>query len=79
MQHEAAARQRIERTAGAPVEREKATRFTGSRASDPGTLDDGNVDTAPSQKIGGASSNHAAAANHDTHLISPRWHFSTFG
>ena len=68
MQGEAAARQRIERTTGAPIESQKATRFAGSRASDLRSFNDSDIDAAPSQEIGGASSNHAAAANHDTHL-----------
>jgi hypothetical protein len=69
MQREAAARQRIERTTGAPIERQKATRFAGSCASCLGSFDDSDIDAAPSQEVGGARSNHAAAANQNTHLL----------
>jgi len=72
MEREAAARQSIERTTGAPVEGQKAARLAGSRASDPRSLDDDDIDAAPGQEIGGARSDHAAAANQDTHLASPR-------
>jgi hypothetical protein len=71
MQREAAARESIERTADAPIEREKPTRFAGRSASDVGSFDDSDIDAAPSQEIGGASADHAAAANRNTHLASP--------
>ena len=75
MQGEAAARQRIERTTGAPIERQKATRFAGSCASHLRSFNDGDIDAAPGQEIGDASSNHAAAANQNTHSGSrhPLW------
>ena len=69
MQGETAARQRIERTAGAPIEGQKATCFAGSGASYLRSFNDGDIDAAPSQEIRGASSNHAAAANQDSHLL----------
>ena len=71
MQREAAAGQGVERTAGAPVERQEAARLAGGRAGDPRALDDDDLDAAPGQEIGGAGSDHAAAANQDTHLASP--------
>lgn len=69
MQGEAAARQRIERATGAPIEGQKATRFAGSCASYLRSFNGSDIDAAPSQEIGGASANHAAAANHNTHLL----------
>jgi hypothetical protein len=69
MQGEAAARQRIERTTGAPIENQKATRFAGSCASDLRSFNDRDIDAAPSEEIGGTSSNHVAAANHNTHVL----------
>src|SRR5262245_56073367 len=69
VQGKATARKRIERTAGAPVERQESPRFTRSRASDLRSLDNDHLDAAASQEVGGASSNHAAAANHNAHLI----------
>jgi hypothetical protein len=68
MQGEAAARQRIERTTATPIEGQKAARFAGSRTSDIRSFDDSDIDAAPGQKIGGASPDHAAAANHDMHV-----------
>src|SRR4029434_8404161 len=68
VQCKTAARQRIERTAGAPVEGEKAARLAGSGASDLRSFDDDDIDAAAGEEIGGASSDHAAATNQDTHL-----------
>jgi hypothetical protein len=68
VQREAAARQSIERSAGAPIEGQKAARLARRRASDSRSLDDDNIDAAPGQEIGDASSDHAAATDQDTHL-----------
>ena len=68
MQGEAAARQRIERATGAPIGGQKATCFAGSCASYPRPFNDDDIDPAPGQEVGRASSNHAAAANQNTHL-----------
>src|SRR5688572_27910708 len=70
MEREAAPRQGIERAAGAPIERQKAARLAGSRASDLRSLDDGDFHAAPRQEIGGAGSDHAAAGDQDTHFSS---------
>ena len=70
MQGEAAARQRIERTTGAPIEGQKATRFAGSCASHLRSFNDSDIDSAPGQEIGGAGSDHAAAADQHTHAAS---------
>ena len=72
VQREAAPRQSIERTAGAPVERQKTTRLAGRCARHLRALNDSDIDAAPSEKIGGASSDHAAAANQNTHFTAPK-------
>jgi hypothetical protein len=63
-------RQRVERAAGAPVERQEAACLAGCRSGHLGPLHDDNVDAAAAEEIGGAGADHAAAANHDAHGFS---------
>ena len=67
MQREASPRKRIERTARAPVARQKAASLArcGRRHLD--ALDHSHIDAAARQVIRGACANHAAAADHDMH------------
>ena len=66
-------RQRIERSAGAPVERQEAACLAGCRSRHLGPLHDCHVDAAVGEEIGGAGADHAAAADHDTHGCSEDW------
>ena len=66
-------RQRIERGAGAPVERQEAACLAGCRSRHLGPLHDYHVDAAADEEIGGAGADHAAAADHDTHGCSVDW------
>jgi hypothetical protein len=50
----APSRQRIERTAGAPVERQEAACLTGCRRGHLGPFHDDDVDPAATEEIGGA-------------------------
>ena len=72
MQREAAAGQRAERRAVAPVERQKAARLARRRACDRDALDDGRMNPAAAQEIGDRGADHAAAANHNTHQAANR-------
>jgi hypothetical protein len=63
-------RQRIERGAGAPIERQKAACLAGRRGSDLSPFHDNNVDPAATEEVGGAGADHAAAADHDAHGFS---------
>src|SRR5262245_8291171 len=56
MEREAATRQGIELTAGAPIERQKTAGLAGSRAGNLRSFDDDDIDAAPREKIGGAGS-----------------------
>ena len=67
---ETSARQRIERGAGAPVERQKSASLAGCRRGHLGPLDDDDVDPAASEEVRDAGSDHAAPANHDPHDVS---------
>ena len=67
MQREAAPRQRVERTAGAPVEREETAGLARRCGGDFGALNDGHGDTAAAEEISGAGADHATAADHDVH------------
>ena len=70
VQGEAAARQSIERTAGAPVEGQKAARLAGGCAGDIRPFNDSDIYAAAGQELRGAGSDHTAAANQDTHPAS---------
>ena len=63
-------RQRVERGAGAPVERQEATGLAGCRRGHLGPFHDCHVDAAAREEIGGAGADHAAAADHDAHGFS---------
>lgn len=64
------ARQLIEWSAGAPVERQKSASLARCRRRHLGPLDDNDVDPAPSEEVCDSGSNHAASANYDLHDVS---------
>ncbi len=61
---------RIERSAGAPVKRQKAAGLAGRRGGHFRPLHHNDVDPAASEEVGGAGSDHAASANYDPHDVS---------
>jgi hypothetical protein len=65
-----APRQRIERGAGAPVERQEAAGLAGCGSGHLGPFHHRHVDPAAAEEIGGAGADHAAAADHDAHGFS---------
>jgi hypothetical protein len=71
MQGEAAARQSIEGTAGAPVKGEEAARLAGGRIRDTGALDHGHVEPAAAKVIGRRGTDHASPAYDHAHCH--RW------
>ena len=70
MKWKAAPRQRIERSAGAPVEGQKPASLAGCGGSHLGPFDDSDVDPAAPEEVGGAGSDHATSANDDPHDVS---------
>jgi hypothetical protein len=72
VQREAAARQRLERRAVAPVERQKAAGLAGCRAGDRSALDHHNIDAAARQEIGDRRADDAAATDQYPHDCPPR-------
>ncbi len=70
MQVKAAARQRVQRRAFAPVAREEAAGLAGGCIRHLGAFDDDDLDAAAGEKIGGAGADHAAAADHNAHAHS---------
>lgn len=78
---ETSPRQRIERGAGAPVQRQKTACLAGRCRSHLGPFHDEDIDPAAAQEVGGAGADHAAAADHDAHGFSAakaldRWFLS---
>ena len=67
VQRKTAPRERLERRAVAPVERQKAAGFAGGGTGEPGALDDGRLDPAAAQEIGDRGADDAAATNQHTH------------
>src|SRR5262249_40186537 len=67
MKLKAAACQRIERRAHTPVESQKATGLARCRSSHLGPLDNNDLDTATTEKMSGAGTDHAASADHNAH------------
>src|SRR5262249_15579495 len=65
MQRKAAPRQRVERRAGAPVERPEAAGLARRRAADLMPLDDDRVRAAPAREPGDRGADRAAAADDD--------------
>jgi hypothetical protein len=62
--------QRIERGAGAPVERQEAAGLAGCGSGHLGPFHDDDLDPAAAEEIGGAGADHTAAADHDAHGFS---------
>ena len=69
MKMKAAACQRVEGSAGAPVASQKAPGLAGGRTSHFGPLDDRDLDTSAAQKQCRTGTDHATAANHDPHQV----------
>jgi hypothetical protein len=67
MQLEASPRERRERRAVAPVERQKAAGLARRGAGDAGALDDGGLDTPLAQEIRDRGANHAATTDQHPH------------
>jgi len=60
-------RQRIERAAGAPVERQEAAGLAGCRSGDLGPFDDDDVDAPATEEVGGTRADHTGTTDHDAH------------
>jgi hypothetical protein len=67
---EAPSCQRIERSAGTPVNRQKAAGLAGRRGGHFAPLYRNDVDPAASKEVEGTGSDQAASANYDPHDIS---------
>ena len=67
VEREAAARQRLDRRAVAPVEREEAARLAGGRIGDAGALDHRALDAALAEEVGDRRADHAATADQYPH------------
>src|SRR5262249_27302316 len=59
----------------APVQRQKATRFAGRRASQPCPFDDDGLDPAATQEISDRGADYAATAYKDPHSFTLRPHY----
>jgi hypothetical protein len=70
MQSEAAARQRIQRAARAPIERQETARFAGGCTRHVRALDNDDFYPASNQKVGGARRDDTATTNHNPHRFS---------
>jgi Protein of unknown function (DUF3363) len=71
MKMEASPRQRIERRASAPVERQKSTCLSRCSGGDLGPLDYDDVDPAATEEKSGTRADDAGAANHNAHQYPP--------
>ena len=66
---ETSPRQRIERGAGAPVQRQETAGLARGRSGDLSPFHDNDLDPAATEEVGGAGADHAGAADHDAHKV----------
>src|SRR5262249_55244385 len=79
VKREAPPGQLLERCSVAPVQRQKATRFAGRRASQPSPFDDDGPDSAATQEISDRGADDAATAYKDPHSFTRPPVSDTFG
>jgi hypothetical protein len=79
VKREAPPGQWLERCSVTPVQRQKATRFAGRRASQPCPFDDDGLDPAATQEISGRGAGGPATAYKDPHSFIRSPVIDTFG